>query len=70
MKTKVDFEVDNISIVAVGYVRDSGLVDNLSLYFPDLESGTRLPRKLVDQIKEEAEMLLIDKAFTPEVDFE
>lgn len=70
MKTKVNFEYNNIDVIASAYVLSSGLVTRLSLYYPELEES-EYPRskKLVDDIKETAEILLLEEASCPEVSF-
>lgn len=70
MRTQVEFELNGINVIAKATVTNAGLVRGLSLYFPELEEGTRLARKLVDEITEEAEMLLVEEAATPEVSFD
>ncbi len=70
MKTKVTFEYNNIDVIAQGYVLSSGLVTRLNLYYPELEEK-EYPRnkKMVEEIKEMAEILLLEENTTPEVNF-
>ena len=69
MRTKVEFELNGINVLATATVTNAGLVRGLSLYFPELEDNTKLARNIVDEITEEAEMLLVEEANTPEVSF-
>lgn len=70
MKTKVEFESNGLTVIAKGNVSNTGIVSNISLDFPDLTPDTRISKVVVDDLMEEAEMLLLDKTFTPELDFE
>ena len=70
MKTRVEFTYDQIDVIATAYVLSSGLVTRLNLYYPELdETDYPTSKKLVDDIKETAEILLLEENSTPEVTF-
>jgi hypothetical protein len=70
MRTRIQFDYNNIQVIAQAIVTNGGIVTRLNLYYPDIEES-EWPRskKLVDDIKETAEILLLEQAHNPELAF-
>jgi hypothetical protein len=69
MITRVEFEYNDYEVVARGKVMFNGYIPKVELYFRNIEEVDYPRGKVLSEISDLAEELLIEERFTPSVKF-